>query len=66
MPQRIGEILMQMGAIKPEQVEIVLAAQKAGDTRLFGQIALALGLIEDNSLKRYADYLDEQNREGNP
>ncbi len=66
MPRRIGEILMQMGAIKPEQVDAVLAAQKAGDTRLFGQIALALGLIEDNSLKRYADYLDEQNREGNP
>ena len=66
MPRRIGEILMQMGAIKPEQVDAVLAAQKAGDTWLFGQIALALGLIEDNSLKRYADYLDEQNREGNP
>ena len=59
MPQRIGEIYVHMNAIKPEQVEAVLAAQKAGDSRLFGQIALALGFIEDNSLKRYADFLDE-------
>ena len=59
MPQRIGEISVHMNAIKPEQVEAVLAAQKAGDSRLFGQIALALGFIEDNSLKRYADFLDE-------
>lgn len=58
MQKRIGEILVQMGAIKPEQVEAVLAAQKAGDSRLFGQIALALGFIEDNSLRRYADFLD--------
>ena len=58
MQKRIGEMLVHMGAMKPEQVEAVLAAQKAGDTRLFGQIALALGFIEDNSLRRYADLLD--------
>ena len=27
--------------------------------RLFGEIALSLGFIEDNALRRYADYLDE-------
>ena len=48
-----------MGAINPDQVDAVLAAQKAGDKRLFGQIALAMGFIEDNSLRRYADYLDQ-------
>jgi hypothetical protein len=44
--------------IKAEQVETVLAAQKAGDKRLFGAIAVSLGFIEDNALRRWADYLD--------
>ncbi len=45
--------------ISAGQVEIVLAAQKAGDKRLFGAIALSMGFIEDNALRRYTDYLDE-------
>ena len=61
MPQLIGEILVSMKAMTSEQVRAVLAAQKAGDKRLFGQIALSLGLIEDNSLRRYADFVDGQN-----
>ena len=44
--------------MKAEQVETVLAAQKAGDKRLFGAIAVSLGFIEDNALRRWADYLD--------
>ena len=59
MVERIGEILVRMGVMKLDQVEAVLAAQRAGDKRLFGQIALALGFIEDSSLRRYADYLDQ-------
>jgi len=58
MAERIGERLVRMGVMNPEQVERVLAAQRAGDSRMFGQIALALGFVEDNSLRRYADYLD--------
>jgi hypothetical protein len=56
--KRIGEILLLNGMIKAEQVETVLAAQKAGDKRLFGAIAVSLGFIEDNALRRWADYLD--------
>jgi hypothetical protein len=59
MAKRIGEILLLNGMIKAQQVETVLAAQKAGDKRLFGAIALSMGFIEDNALRRYADYLDE-------
>ena len=59
MKKRIGEILVHMGTMKAAQVETVLAAQEAGDKRLFGSIALSLGFIEDNALRRYADYLDE-------
>jgi hypothetical protein len=57
--KRIGEILVLMGAMKPDQIEAVLMAQRAGDNRPFGAIALSLGFIEDNALRRYADYLDE-------
>jgi hypothetical protein len=57
--RRIGEILVLIGTMKPEQVETVLAVQQAGDKRLFGSIALSLGFIEDNALRRYVDYLDE-------
>jgi len=56
--KRIGEILVHLGVMKAEQIESVLARQKAGDKRLFGTIALSLGFIEDNALRRYADYLD--------
>lgn len=52
-----------MGTIKPEQVESVLAAQRAGDKRLFGAIALSLGFIEDNALRRYVDHLDEHDED---
>ena len=58
MAKRIGEILLLNGMIKAEQVETVLGAQKAGDKRLFGAIAVSLGFIEDNALRRWADYLD--------
>ncbi|MCX7037921.1 MAG: hypothetical protein NT005_02125 [Spirochaetes bacterium] len=58
MAKRIGEILVLNGMMKAEQVETVLAAQKAGDKRLFGAIAVSLGFIEDNALRRWADYLD--------
>ena len=59
MAKRIGETLVLMGMMKPEQIESVLAMQRAGDKRLLGAIALSLGIIEDNALRRYADYLDE-------
>lgn len=59
MAKRIGEILLLNGMISAREVEIVLAAQKAGDKRLFGAIALSMGFIEDNALRRYTDYVDE-------
>ena len=59
MAKRIGEILVLMGAMKSDQIGSVLVAQRAGDKRPFGAIALSLGFIEDNALRRYADYQDE-------
>jgi hypothetical protein len=59
MEKCIGDIMVLMGIMTIEQVQVVLAKQNAGDNRLFGAIALSLGLIEDSSLRRYADYLDK-------
>jgi hypothetical protein len=36
---------------------MVLTLQAPGDSRQFGAIALSLGFIEDNALRRYVDYM---------
>jgi alkylated DNA nucleotide flippase Atl1 len=43
MAERIGDYLVRTGAMQQSQVESVIAAQKAGDTRTFGDLAVALG-----------------------
>jgi hypothetical protein len=43
MAERIGDFLTRTGAMQKSQVDAVLAAQKAGDGRTFGEIAVALG-----------------------
>ena len=43
MAERIGDFLVRTGAMQQAQVESVLAAQKGGDKRTFGEIAVALG-----------------------
>jgi hypothetical protein len=56
MESRIGEFLVQIGAIKQYQVDDVLRLQKEGDTRLFGEIAIELGYINDEAIKKYLEY----------
>ncbi|MEW5816205.1 MAG: hypothetical protein AB1798_12520 [Spirochaetota bacterium] len=48
--ERIGESLVRVGAMSQEQTEEVLKRQKAGDSRLFGEIALDLGFIQVREL----------------
>ncbi len=55
MPDRIGDFLVQIGAMKESQVKDVLRVQKQGDARLFGEIAIELGYIDDTALKRYVE-----------
>lgn len=55
MEERIGEALVRIGAMTPEQVEAVLAVQQAGDSRLFGEIAIEKGFINDKAIKTYLD-----------
>jgi hypothetical protein len=40
-------------------VEKVLQIQQAGDRRRFGEIALELGYLNDDAIRRYVDYLEK-------
>ena len=53
--ERIGEGLIRIGAIKTEAVDDVLSRQAAGDKRLFGEIAIDLGYIDDQAIKDYLE-----------
>lgn len=62
MANRIGDFLVKIGAMTPEQVKTVLRLQEMGNNQRFGEIALALGYLNDDSLKRYTDYLEKQKK----
>ncbi len=53
MAERIGEGLVRIGAMTEEQREKILDLQDAGDTRLFGEIAVDLGFINDQAIMDY-------------
>ena len=52
---KIGGFLVSIGAMKTWQVEDVVLAQRAGDTRMFGEIAIALRYIDDAALQIYVE-----------
>lgn len=58
---RVGMAVVRLflGITRPKQAESVLAAQRAGDKRLFGASTLSLSFIEDTALLQHADPLDE-------
>ncbi len=58
MANKIGEFLVNIGAMKQEQVDHVLKLQSEGDTRIFGEIALDLRYLNDDAIKRYVDHLE--------
>jgi hypothetical protein len=51
--ERLGQLLVRMGAITQEQVEAVLEYQKEHPDLLFGQIAIRLGYITEEVLQQY-------------
>jgi hypothetical protein len=53
--ERIGEALVRIGAMTVEQVDQVLKFQQDGDNRLFGEIAIEQGFINDKAIKAYLD-----------
>jgi len=59
MAEKIGEFLVKIGAITQAQVDHVLELQSKGDSRIFGEVALELGYINDEAIKRYVDALEK-------
>jgi hypothetical protein len=55
VPVRIGEFLTRIGVITEQQVQEIVNMQKAGDSRLFGEIAVELGYINDEVLQKYIE-----------
>ena len=55
MPEKIGEFLHRIGVKNQQQVQEILDTQKAGDTRMFGEIAIEFGYINDEVLKKYIE-----------
>lgn len=53
MEERIGDTLIRIGAMTEEQVRKVLSIQRSGDSRLFGEIALEMGFIDDQAIEKY-------------
>jgi hypothetical protein len=55
MAERIGEALVRIGAMKSYQVQDVLRLQQGGDHRMFGEIAIELGYIDDQAVRKYLE-----------
>jgi len=54
MAERVGDFLVRIGAITTAQMAEVLKIQDAEEEpRLFGQIAIELGYIDDSAIQRY-------------
>jgi len=51
--EKIGEGLVRIGALTSEQCDQVISMQKAGDKRLFGEIAIDIGFIQFDVLIKY-------------
>ncbi len=45
MPERIGDYMIRRGLMNQSQVDEVVRAMAAGDTRHFGEVAVAKGFI---------------------
>ncbi len=52
--EKIGEGLVRIGGMTKEQVDTVLKLQRAGDKRLFGEIAVEQGFVD---IQAIIDYL---------
>jgi len=58
MAERIGDFLVRIGAMTEEQVADVLRIQSGDaddEVRLFGEIAVECGYIDDDALARYLE-----------
>jgi len=55
MVERIGDGLVRIGAMSEEQRDSVLKMQDDGDERMFGEIAIDLGFVDDKAILNFLD-----------
>ena len=55
LSEKIGEGLVRLGEMTEADVQNVLALQSKGDTRLFGEIAVDLGIVDMMAVIRYME-----------
>jgi len=58
--ERIGDFMVRIGALTPEQVTIILAKQKEEPDKLFGVIAIELGMLNDKAIRTYIEAQDKK------
>ncbi len=51
--EKIGEGLVRIGAMNAEQRNQVIEKQKNGDDRMFGEVAIEMGFIDDEIIMKY-------------
>jgi hypothetical protein len=51
--ERLGELLVRLGAITEQQVQEILVYQKEHPEMLFGQIGIRLGFITEEKLEMF-------------
>jgi hypothetical protein len=59
---RIGDFLVTKKIMTSSDVNKVLAKQANGDTHRFGEIAIEMGLIDDNALMQYMEYHEQDGK----
>lgn len=53
MAERIGDSLLETKALQPSQADEVARAQKGGDKRSFGAIAVSLGFVVQGAIDAF-------------
>jgi len=51
--EKIGEFLVRIGAMTEEQSQEIIKIQQSGDKRYFGEIAVDLGFVDKDAIKKY-------------
>lgn len=51
--EKIGEGLVRIGAMTEEQRNEVIEKQNTGDERMFGEVAIEMGYIDDGIIMEY-------------
>jgi len=57
MSERIGDFLVRIGAMSQVQAdEAMRVRESGGESRMFGEIAVELGYIDDEAIKKFEEY----------